>query len=101
MARNGAPGKPGGPQLGPDCHTQYEGFPACAYPTSGMISAYSISLNPMLSNSQLRFFDAEVLRLPQDKRTEYHQQVDRLIKTLSAAVKDKTKIKITRVVRSE
>jgi len=54
----------------------------------------------MLSDSQLRFFDAEVLRLPQDKRTEYHQQVDRLIKTLSATVKDKTKIKITRVVKA-
>jgi len=54
----------------------------------------------MLTNSQLRFFDAEVLRLPQDKRTEYHQQVDRLIKTLSATVKDKTKIKITRVVKA-
>lgn len=54
----------------------------------------------MLTNSELRYYDAEVLRLPRDKRTEYHAQVDRLIVTLSGAVKDKTKIKITRVVKA-
>ncbi len=54
----------------------------------------------MLTNTQLRYFDSEVLRLPRDKRTEYHAQVDRLIKTLSASVKDNTKIKITKVVKA-
>jgi hypothetical protein len=54
----------------------------------------------MLTDTELRYYDAEVLRLPKDKRTEYHAQVDRLIATLSAAVKDKTKIKITRVVKA-
>lgn len=54
----------------------------------------------MLSNSELRYYDANVLRLPRDKRTEYHAQVDRLIETLSAALKDKTTIKISRVVKA-
>lgn len=54
----------------------------------------------MLTNTQLRYFDSEVLRLPRDKRTEYHAQVDRLIKTLSASIKDNTKIKITKVVKA-
>jgi tRNA nucleotidyltransferase (CCA-adding enzyme) len=54
----------------------------------------------MLTNTELRYYDAEVLRLPRDKRSEYHAQVDRLVATLSAAVKDKTKIKITRVVKA-
>ena len=54
----------------------------------------------MLTNTQLRYFDSEVLRLPRDKRTEYHAQVDRLISTLSASVRDKTKLKITKVVKA-
>lgn len=54
----------------------------------------------MLSDAELRYYDSEVLRLPADKRSEYHEQVDRLIATLSAAVKDNTKIKITRVVKA-
>lgn len=54
----------------------------------------------MLTNTQLRYFDSEVLRLPRDKRTEYHAQVDRLIKTLSASIKDNAKIKITKVVKA-
>jgi hypothetical protein len=54
----------------------------------------------MLSNSKLKYFDAEVLRLTREKRTEYHAQVDRLIKTLSASVQDNTKIKITKVVKA-
>jgi hypothetical protein len=41
-----------------------------------------------------------VLRLPADKRTEYHEQVDRLIAELSLRVKDKTEIKITKVVKA-
>ncbi len=34
-----------------------------------------------LSNTQIRYYDSNVLRLPADKRTEYHAQVDRLIPT--------------------
>jgi hypothetical protein len=54
----------------------------------------------MLTNTQLRYFDSEHVRLPRDKRTEYHAQVDRLIKTLSAAVKDQTDLRITSVVKA-
>jgi len=54
----------------------------------------------VLNNTELKYYDSQVLRLPKDKRTEYHAQVDRLIATLSAALKDKTKIKITRVVKA-
>ena len=54
----------------------------------------------MLNDTQLRYFDSQVLRLPRETRTEYHQQVDRLIKNLSASVKENTKIKITRVVKA-
>lgn len=54
----------------------------------------------MLSNNQLQYFDREVLRLQREKRTEYHGQVDRLINTLSASVRENTKIKITRVVKA-
>lgn len=54
----------------------------------------------MLSNSSFKYYDAEVLRLPRETRTKYHEQVDRLIATLSATVKEKTKIKITRVVKA-
>ncbi|SEJ72748.1 hypothetical protein SAMN05518849_11228 [Sphingobium sp. AP50] len=53
-----------------------------------------------LSNTQLRYYDSNVLRLPADKRTEYHQQVDRLIENLRKNVRDKTKIKITKVVKA-
>lgn len=53
-----------------------------------------------LSNTQLRYYDSEVLRLPADKRKEYHGQVDRLIDNLCRNVRDKTKIKITRVVKA-
>jgi Second Messenger Oligonucleotide or Dinucleotide Synthetase domain len=54
----------------------------------------------MLSNAHLQYFDSEVLRLPTEKRTEYHAQVDRLIKALRASVKENTKIKITDVVKA-
>lgn len=53
-----------------------------------------------LSNTQLRYYDSNVLRLPADKRTEYHQQVDRLVENLCKNVRDKTAIKITRVVKA-
>lgn len=53
-----------------------------------------------LSNTQLRYYDHNVLRLPADKRKEYHAQVDRLIENLCRNIRDKTKIKITRVVKA-
>ncbi len=53
-----------------------------------------------LTNTQLRYYDSDVLRLPADKRKEYHEQVDRLIAELSRSVRDKTEIKITRVVKA-
>jgi hypothetical protein len=38
-----------------------------------------------LTNTQLAYFDSNVLRLSADKRTEYHGQVDHLIAELSVA----------------
>ena len=53
-----------------------------------------------LSNTALRYYDSNVLRLPADKRKEYHKQVDRLILELCKSVRDKTEIKITKVVKA-
>jgi tRNA nucleotidyltransferase (CCA-adding enzyme) len=53
-----------------------------------------------LSNTQLRYYDSNILRLPADKRKAYHAQVDRLIENLCRNVRDKTKIKITKVVKA-
>ncbi len=53
-----------------------------------------------LTNTQLRHYDSTVLRLPADKRAEYHAQVDRLIAELSRSLQEKTEIEITRVVKA-
>ncbi len=53
-----------------------------------------------LRNAQFRYYDSNALRLPQDKRTEYHEQVDRLVAELRKSLRGKTKIKITRVVKA-
>lgn len=53
-----------------------------------------------LSNGELRYYDSNVLRLPVDKRKEYHAQVDRLVDELQKSVRDKTEIKITKVVKA-
>lgn len=53
-----------------------------------------------LSDTELRYYDSHVLRLPADKRTEYHEQVDRLIAELCKSLRDKTEIKITKVVKA-
>src|SRR5580693_3956348 len=53
-----------------------------------------------LSNTEIRYYDGNVLRLPADKRKEYHAQVDRLIAELCKHVRDKSEIKITRVVKA-
>jgi tRNA nucleotidyltransferase (CCA-adding enzyme) len=53
-----------------------------------------------LTNTEFRYYDSNVLRLPADKRKEYHAQVDRLIEALRKSVKEKTEIKITKVVKA-
>ena len=53
-----------------------------------------------LSNTEIRYYDSNVLRLPADKRKEYHEQVDRLVTELSKRLKDQSEIKITRVVKA-
>jgi Second Messenger Oligonucleotide or Dinucleotide Synthetase domain len=53
-----------------------------------------------LTNTQLCYYDSNVLRLPADKRTDYHAQVDRLIAELSRSIREKTEIKITKVVKA-
>lgn len=53
-----------------------------------------------LNNTELQYYDFNVLRLPADKRKEYHEQVDRLITELSRTVREKTAIKITKVVKA-
>lgn len=53
-----------------------------------------------LTNKQLTYYDSNVLRLPSDKRSEYHAQVDRLIATLRAALAERKDVRITRVVKA-
>jgi hypothetical protein len=53
-----------------------------------------------LTNTQLCYYDSNILRLPADKRSEYHAQVDRLIAELSRSIREKTEIKITKVVKA-
>ena len=53
-----------------------------------------------LTNSQLRHYDSRVLRLPDDKRKDYHRQVDWLIDSLSRELKANTTVKITKVVKA-
>lgn len=53
-----------------------------------------------INNTQFRYYDSNVLRLPADKRKEYHEQVDRLITELTKRVHEQTEIKITKVVKA-
>jgi len=53
-----------------------------------------------LTNSEIRYYDSNVLRLPADKRKEYHAQVDRLIAELSRSIRNQTEIQITKVVKA-
>lgn len=53
-----------------------------------------------LSNIEMRYYDSAVLRLPADKRTEYHEQVDRLISALTKRLHEQSDIKITKVVKA-
>lgn len=53
-----------------------------------------------LNNTEIRYYDSNVLRLPADKRKKYHEQVDRLVTELSKHLKDQSEIKITKVVKA-
>ncbi|HQY22296.1 MAG TPA: CBASS oligonucleotide cyclase [Gammaproteobacteria bacterium] len=53
-----------------------------------------------INNTEFRYYDSNILRLPADKRKEYHEQVDRLINELSKRLQDQTDIKITKVVKA-
>lgn len=53
-----------------------------------------------LTNTQLLWYDSNVLRLTQQKRTEYHEQVDRLIKDLRKHVEHREELAVTKVVKA-
>lgn len=53
-----------------------------------------------LTDTQMRYYDSNVLRLPADKRSEYHAQVDRLISALRKSLLTQNEIKITKVVKA-
>lgn len=53
-----------------------------------------------LTTTQLRYYDHNVLRLPQQDRTTYNGQVDRLIANVSAQIKKHTEYKISRVIKA-
>lgn len=53
-----------------------------------------------LTNTQLLWYDSNVLRLPQDKRTEYHAQVDNLIVELRDHLRNREELIVTKVVKA-
>jgi len=53
-----------------------------------------------LSNAKLQYYDSNVLRLPAEKRKQYHEQVDRLVAALGVRLKEQTEIKVSRVVKA-
>lgn len=53
-----------------------------------------------LTNTQVRFYDSNMLRLPKDKRESYNAQVDRLISSLRKTLREQDKITIKRVVKA-
>ncbi|MQB22570.1 nucleotidyltransferase [Agrobacterium tumefaciens] len=53
-----------------------------------------------LTNAAVLNYDHNVLRLPADKRKEYHKQVDRLVSELEKTLKGRVDIKITRVFKA-
>ena len=53
-----------------------------------------------LSNSLLNDFDSKVLRLPDNKRTEYSAQVDNLTQGLKSNLKDTADIKISKIKKA-
>lgn len=75
---------------------QQEPEPAEAGPTSSWPKENHMSL----SNTEIRYYDSTVLRLPADKRKEYHAQVDRLISALTSRLHDQSDVKVTKVVKA-
>jgi hypothetical protein len=53
-----------------------------------------------LSNTQILHYDNNILRLPMEKRKDYHKQVDRLIDNLRGTIKDHPNISLKKVVKS-
>lgn len=53
-----------------------------------------------LTNTQIKYYDSNVLRLPKDKRETYNAQVDRLIAALRDSLKTQDKITVKRVVKA-
>ena len=53
-----------------------------------------------LKNSELQYYDSNVLRLPSEKRKEYHTQVDNLITELSKNICSNSDLKIAKVVKA-
>lgn len=53
-----------------------------------------------LTNTQIKWYDSNVLRLPKDKRETYNAQVDRLIAALKDSLKKQDKITIKKVVKA-
>lgn len=53
-----------------------------------------------LTNTQIRYYDHNVLRLPQDKRQEYNAQVDRLITNVRQRLHEHTEFRIARVIKA-
>jgi len=53
-----------------------------------------------LTNTQIKYYDSNVLRLPKDKRETYNAQVDRLIAALKDSLKKQDEITIKKVVKA-
>jgi hypothetical protein len=53
-----------------------------------------------LTNTELHYYDHNVLRLVQEKRKEYHEQVDRLIASLTKKLHEHTDLKVKRVKKA-
>lgn len=53
-----------------------------------------------LKNSDLQYYDSNVLRLTSDKRKEYHAQVDNLIAELRTHITENSDLKIAKVVKA-
>jgi tRNA nucleotidyltransferase (CCA-adding enzyme) len=53
-----------------------------------------------LTNTEICFYDSTVLRLPAEKRKEYHKQVDRLVSSLTSRMHDQSSVKITKVIKA-
>jgi hypothetical protein len=65
-----------------------------------MWKSHALGVIMPLTNTELCYYDKNVLRLPADKRKEYHAQVDRLIAELSRRLVDRSEIEITKVVKA-